>query len=373
MAIAPQVGGLKATYLRLNQWDSFHYMDIVNRGYQLPLGSLVANDVHSNRANVAYFPAYPLLCQLVQKVFKFSTPIALLVTSQFFCFLFWSELFLLFSVLGYPMQRAMRVALLLLIYPASFYLVAGYSESLFLASLLGLILGTEIWIKCSKFEPLIFIATSLSGFLLSSSRLVGIPLVFYPFLRLFFYHQNFFSWKKWLDSGFLILLSSLGAALFFLGCKFQFGNWSTYFQLQRLGWGNEPNYFAFFNPSSYLPRFFFEDTVTSVCRVTNLVMLILFGMSLKAVLMRESKSGALYLSAFSLFFISLSAKANYNMDSMVRYNLPVFCLLVVVLCILEIGTRFFSIKRSHMIFGYLFMIALQLWLIRIFTKGGWVA
>jgi hypothetical protein len=81
-----------------------------------------------------------------------------------------------------------------------------------------------------------------------------------------------------------------------------------------------------------------------------------------------------------MFFISLSGKANYNMDSMVRYNLPVFVMLVFLAVqsrpiegSIWKKTSLQGWVRSLWILGYLLALIVQIWMIRVFTKGGWVA
>ena len=59
LIFAPKTEGLKAAYLRFNQWDSAHYGDIVDRGYHIPdspISTLKGEDVHSNRANNTNHP-----------------------------------------------------------------------------------------------------------------------------------------------------------------------------------------------------------------------------------------------------------------------------------------------------------------------------
>jgi hypothetical protein len=172
----------------------------------------------------------------------------------------------------------------------------------------------------------------------------------------------------------------LGGVLFFVWCQYQFGHWDLYLRLQRLGWGNEPNFIAIFDPRSYIPKLFFEDTTNSVCRASNLFLLALFFWVFRAEWLRRplqlGKRIGLYFSATVMFFISLSGKANYNMDSMVRYNLPVFALLVLAIAQLYLERK--SILNRWWIYafwkwGYLLAIVVQLWMILLFTKGGWVA
>jgi len=123
-------------YLTLYYWDSGWYASIVNRGYinngSTRLGEYVAN--------VAFFPAYPLLAQGFKRIFPFLlTPVALLLTAQLACVGFWTTFVLLLDRLGLAPRRCALVILIMLCHPASYFMVVGYSESLFLMALSGFI------------------------------------------------------------------------------------------------------------------------------------------------------------------------------------------------------------------------------------------
>jgi hypothetical protein len=376
LLVAPRFQGLESVYMRLNQWDSWHYLDIVNRGYQLPPGLLTANDVHSNRANVGYFPAYPLIVQAFQSIVPVSSSLGLLLVAQFFCVLFWTQFFLLLRFLGLRWQTCFRWGITIFVYPASFFLIAGYSESLFLAALLGFILWTEVALKRTK-SILSWGLAALCGVLLSSSRLVGIPLVIYPLFRVFFSKSQPQRRITQVKAIGLAGVSGMGGLAFFIWTYFRFGQWDLYLKLQKLGWGNEPDYGALFYPTSYFPKLFFEDTTTSVCKASNLFILGLFlGLLIRC---RKKVDWSLFLISFSMFFISLSGKASYSMDSMVRYNLPVFVIWIVAWIKSTDSGRWcqssFQGRRQNgfLWLGYLIALAFQIWMIRVFTKGGWVA
>lgn len=426
LIIAPKQGGMKEAYLRLNQWDSVHYMDIVDHGYHVPSGILSASDVHSNRTNLAFFPAYPFLAIGVKKLFHLSTPFALLFTAQFFCWLFWIHIFLLLELWEINSDLIKKTAVAIGVFPSSFFLITGYSESIFMASLVGLIYWTEVWIKdeIQKSEKNFsrdrrptsgiwreggwsWYGAGVSGFLLTSSRLVGIPLMVYPVLR--WWGERLRDRKSGnkgnkrrgenrrsrsrsgATQAFLLSgVVGLGGVTFFGLCQLWYGHWDIYIRLQQLGWGNQPNYLALFNPLSYLPKLFFEDTTTSVCKLSNLFILVLFIiLFLKEAVnnhtINNNSDGmsarlGLYFSAASVFLISLSGKANYNMDSMVRYNLPVFVVLVLIAVqVAGQGERlhrkgiFSDWSRVIWILGCALALAVQCWMIRVFTKGGWVA
>lgn len=374
--VAPRFQGIASIYLKLNQWDSLHYLDIIDQGYHIPAGTLVPEDVHRNRANVGYFPAYPLAVKGFLSVVPVSSPVGMLLVAQFFCFLFWTQFFLLLRLFGVSWRSCFFWGLTVFVYPASFFLVAGYSESLFMFALIGFIFWTERALQRQKGFANWGLA-AICGLLLSSTRLVGIPLVIYPVLRtLLAFGIQKESKVLWVKSLLLAGISGLGGIGFFVWTYFRFGQWDLYLKLQKLGWGNEPDYLAIFYSMSYLPKLFFEDTTTSVCKVSNLFILLLFlWLFLKArqtARFWKKVDWSLFFVGFSMFFISLSGKASYNMDSMVRYNLPVFVIWIMT-WINTIDSDPRKYQKAWIQLGYWIALAFQIWMIRVFTKGGWVA
>lgn len=374
IALAPHQEGLKGAYQRLDQWDSAHYIEIIDHGYRVPQGRITAEDVHSSRANIAFFPAFPEFGSLLHRLTHLSSWASILLEAQFFCLLFWFQFFLLLVFWQIPPRLILAGAFSLALYPASFFLVFGYSESLFLSALIGLILWAEISFEGNSKRSGILAAAC--GFVLSGTRLVGIPLFPYALMR--------GSPSNSVSALVISLATALGGALFFLWCQLQFGVWDIYIRLQQLGWGNYPDYWALFYPSTYLPHLFFEDTRTSVCRASNLFVLVVFGLLIHF----EYRSGwktirkrlPLYFVSITLFFISVSGKAHASMDSMVRYNLPVIMIeTLLMISILNENKNFLTFfnqagwKRRLVILGYAVALGFQIWMIHQITKGAWVA
>lgn len=262
-------------------------------------------------------------------------------------------------------------------FPACFFMVMGYSESLFMSALMGAILFFRLGF--AKQQNRFFSLAILGGIVLSATRLVGLPLFVYPGIARYSLDP---SQPKKKDFWFVpfSLLFSAGGILFLIWCQYRFGYWDIYFRLQGLGWHNYPNYLAIFYPSSYLPKLFFEDTVVSVCRFSNLFVLVLFfyclGLEQKSNWKTIRTRLHYYLLAFLLFYIPFSGKANEHMDGMVRYNLPVFAVLVFVLAELHqehhLLVRFRKSKR-WIVLGYVVALIFQLWMFHQIVKGAWVA
>lgn len=113
---------------RFAHWDSYHFVRIAERGY-LPPGLPCCDQ--------AFFPGYPLLMALLRPVAAGNVMAAglfvSLVASGVAAGLFWS----LARAQGSSRSVANRAVLLLALAPCAVFLVAVYTESLFLALSLG--------------------------------------------------------------------------------------------------------------------------------------------------------------------------------------------------------------------------------------------
>src|SRR6266446_3088017 len=134
--LAPD-GPLSYRYSTLIQHDSYWFMNIIDRGYQTIVPPI--NHKMMEVSNVAFFPAYPAIAALLRNAFNISTGMALLIAAQLAAWGFWTYFFLFCR--RWEVARSLQICgtLLILANPAAFFLVAAYSESLFLMALLGFI------------------------------------------------------------------------------------------------------------------------------------------------------------------------------------------------------------------------------------------
>src|SRR5437763_5311382 len=134
--LAPE-GSVSYRYSTLVQHDSYWFMNIVDRGYQ----TIVPPIDHKvmEVSNVAFFPAYPAIAALLRYGLNIDTGNALLITAQLAAWGFWSYFFLFCDRWNVLPALQFGGALLILAHPAAFFLIAAYSESLFLMALLGFI------------------------------------------------------------------------------------------------------------------------------------------------------------------------------------------------------------------------------------------
>src|SRR6266540_3822057 len=172
--LAPE-GPASYRYSALIQHDSYWFMNIVDRGYQTIVPPI--NQKMMEVSNVAFFPAYPAIAALLRRGFNIDTGNALLITAQLAAWGFWSYFFLLCR--RWRISRVLQVcgALLIVAHPAAFFLIAGYSESLFLMALLGFIYWSSAQGRAAK------ICAALHGIVMSATRIVGIVCAAFPLVR----------------------------------------------------------------------------------------------------------------------------------------------------------------------------------------------
>jgi hypothetical protein len=389
-------------YQRFNNWDSLRFFEIAQNGFHLPADPKTISypDIHQYRANITNLPTYPLLVRYVQKILHCPPQYALLIAAQLACALFWLYFLLYFLERDFTKKEALMAAATFGFAPGAFYLVCGYSESTLLAAEMGLIFWTDRlaaqlqkglkqghnskdievqnWITKSVSGS----AVALHGFLATFSRLPAIPLALYPFLKLALTSGSLAKNKARvtvLNGTLLTLFSASGLALFLFYCQAKFGRWDIYFYLSKLI-GQEPDYLAIFKPSSYLPRFFFEDTQLSMNRAMVPWLVAVAAFTYRLDLHKKSRL-ALYSIAAGLFYITLAGKAGGGMDGMIRYSIPIYLPLVICFAtVLRERKQSPVLKEKNSIpisWGivtfYLFSLSCQAWCAYRYLHGRWVS
>jgi len=140
-----------------NRWDAPHYVDIARYGYTA---------AGEQRFFIVFPPLFPLFIRLL----AFATPsyeLAALLVSNFASVLASVYLFKL-ARLDLPESAALRSVFYFCIFPTAYFLIAGYSESLFLLLTISCIYyaRTRRWALAG-----------LAGMLSTATRLTGLALV----------------------------------------------------------------------------------------------------------------------------------------------------------------------------------------------------
>jgi hypothetical protein len=317
----------------LTQWDSHWYLGIVRRGYQFVGFDKIAYE----QSNVAFFPGYPLAVAAISRLLGVDPELGLYLTAQLFCWLMWIYFFLFCRRWQIPPLGQVLASLIILVYPSSFYLVVGYSESLFLASLLGFF----YWSMDLNAPWPAFLA-GIHGLVMSATRIVGLPVALVPLLRLS---------HPWFWTASAVVLALLGGLGFFLYCQLRFGRWDLYIEMQRYFGPSSFDYLAIIRPRTYAPFFssrywqsllsFSEalgDGIWAISISQLFVPLTLGSLVVTglldglSVLVGKSRCWqerlGFHLAAWAMFSISVAGMSAVAQRSMIRYCLPVHILQV---------------------------------------------
>jgi hypothetical protein len=380
--LAPE-GPFAARYNTLIQHDGFWFMNIVDRGYQTIVPPI--NHKVMEVSNVGFFPAYPALAALVQMIFRCDTNVALLVVAQIAAWGFWSYFFLFCE--RWKLSPSLRFfgALSILAHPAAFFLIAGYSESLFLMALIGFIYWSTAEGRTAK------VLAALHGMLMSATRIVGIPCAAFPVVRAVFMKgwnglTNYKSWLRNYGSAIGLMVAAIcGAGLFFAYCQIRWGRWDMYMLTQSAGWSIEPDYFAVFRPSNYrwlVPALDNPTEVSQMAMTLGAVLLIVVAICELLPAIRRSINWTsrigIYFCAVVIYYVSVSGVASIDMESMLRYEFCVHALIVLAflhflqqfrlppVLLRALGTATAALAGAA-------GLSIQGWYVWNFTRGNWVA
>ena len=382
LLLAPE-GPLSYRYSTLVQHDSYWFMNIVDRGYGTPVPPTSYKVMEIS--NVAFFPAYPAVVALVRYGFHFNTSAALLITAQAAAWGFWTY-FLLFCQ-RWNLSPSLQVfgALSIIAHPAAFFLIAAYSESLFLMALMGFIYWTTAEGRSAKFWA------ALHGIIMSSTRIVGIVCAPFPVVRSIFAK----GWagvrapRTWLREharpAMITIVAAGGALLFFAYCQLRWGNWNIYMLTQAAGWGIVPDYLAALKPSSYRWLVPALNNPTEASQMSVTLGALFFAAVVICELIPAIRQRAnwptragIYFCAAAIYYLSISGVASVAMESMLRYEFCVHALLV--LALLNLLRQFRNIPLFFRTLGMTAVplicaagLSVQVWYLWNFTRGNWIA
>jgi hypothetical protein len=380
--LAPE-GPLSDRYSSLIQHDSYWFMNIVDRGYQTIVPPIDHKVIEVS--NVAFFPAYPAIAALFRYGLNIDTEEALLITAQLAAWGFWSYFFLFCKRWNISSTLQICAALLILAHPAAFFLIAGYSESLFLMALLGFIYWSTAEGRSAK------IWAAAHGIVMSAVRIVGIVCAAFPLVRSLFLK----GWKglreprawfrQYAPAIGLMAVATLGALFFFIYCQVRWGNWNMYMLTQAAGWGIIPDYLAVFKPSSYrwlLPALNDPTEASQLSMTLGAILLVGVALCELVPTIRRraglSVRAGIYFCAAAIYYLSVSGVACVSMESMLRYEFAVHAL--IVLAFLNVLRQFRTPPMLVRAFGIGAVallsaagLCVQGWYLWNFTRGNWVA
>jgi hypothetical protein len=376
-------GPLSYRYSTLIQHDSYWFMNIVDRGYQ----TIVPPIDHKvmEVSNVAFFPAYPAIASLLHYGLHIDTDNALLITAQIAAWGFWSYFFLFCGRWNVTPTLQFFGALLVVAHPAAFFLIAGYSESLFLVALLGFIYWSGAESRAAK------IWAGLHGIVMSAARIVGIVCTAFPVVCSITatgwrgLRQPTEWFRQHVSAIALMLVATLGALAFFVYSQVRWGHWNIYMLTQAAGWGIVPDYLAVFKPSSYrwlLPASNNPTEASQLSMTLGALLILAIAIcelfpAIRRLAGWPTRAG-LYFCAAVIYYISVSGVACVEMESMLRYEFCVHALIVLALLNIlgqlqksPIFLRAFGMAAAVLVSAA--GLSVQGWYVWNFTRGNWVA
>jgi hypothetical protein len=369
-------------YSALVQHDSCWFMNIIDRGYQ----TIVPPIDHKvmEVSNVAFFPAYPAIAALFRNAFNVNAGTALLITAQLAAWGFWTYFFLFCRRWKVPHSLQICGTLLILANPAAFFLVAAYSESLFLMTLLGFIYWSTAEGRAAR------VLAALHGILMSATRIVGIVCAAFPLVRSAFQTgwRGLLKPRKWLRENRaavgLTFVAACGGTAFFVLCQLRWGHWDLYMLTQAAGWGVAPDYLAVFKPESYrwlVPALNNPTEVSQLSMTLGAVLLVAIAVcELVPAIRRRGLPvrAGIYFCAATIYYLSVSGVACVDMESMLRYEFSAYALIVLALLnflrqfrtspiwVRALGTATVALVSAA-------GLCMQGWYVWNFTRGHWVA
>src|SRR3954451_977732 len=370
-------------YSALVQHDSYWFMNIIDRGYQ----TIVPPIDHKvmEISNVAFFPAYPAIAALIRNTFNISTGTALLIAAQLAAWGFWTYLFLFCKRWKVATSLQICATLLILANPAAFFLVAAYSESLFLMALLGFIYWSTAEGRAAR------VLAAIHGIVMSATRIVGLVCAAFPLVRSVFQtgSRGLLNPRKWLWENraavVLTAVAACGGIAFFALCQLRWGHWDLYMRTQAAGWGIVPDYFAVVRPESYrwvLPAVNNPTEMSQLSMTLGAILFLAIGVCEVVPAIRRRTGlparAGIYFCAATIYYLSVSGVACVDMESMMRYEFSAYAL--IVLALLNFLRQFRMPPVWVRVFGTATValvsatgLCLQGWYVWNFTRGHWVA
>src|SRR3954468_20875641 len=211
-------------YSALVQHDSYWFMNIIDRGYQTIVPPI--NHKMMEVSNVAFFPAYPAIAALFRNAFNISTASALLITAQLAAWGFWTYFFLFCRRWKVAASLQICGTFLIVANPAAFFLVAAYSESLFLMALLGFMYWSTAEGRAAR------VLAAMHGVVMSATRIVGIVCAAFPLVRSVFQtgSRGLLKPRKWFRDNRAVVgltfVAACGGIAFFVLCQLRWGHWN---------------------------------------------------------------------------------------------------------------------------------------------------
>ncbi|MGK5085355.1 hypothetical protein WDW37_18875 [Bdellovibrionota bacterium FG-1] len=315
----------------LVHWDAAWYRDIAIFGYSV---TYPLQHKATGGSNIGFFPAFPIWARTVIQTFNIDPNLGVALAAQVACVVLWLYFILYLRKLGVRPAVILASCFLFLIQPGAFYTIIGYSESLFIASILGFIYWSTRMLEEPKNKIRHAMLAVLHGGIMSSTRLVGVVLVCYPLLLEAARALDTREKRSWELSFSTSLLSLWGFLGFLVYCQLQWGHWDVHWEATRIGWGVKLEPWKIYQWSFYRDVFFFGNLSEVLGRLITVATLIAsIALGRFAWLQRKLRAAPLALAALHFGFLYESIIGSHGMHSMVRYLVPIHALTLPLLAV----------------------------------------
>ena len=328
------------------RWDTGWYLLIAHEGY------------HAGNGSIAFPPLYPLLIRALTPLTDGDSLIAAMLVSNVFCLVALVLLYRLVA-LEHDERAAQHSLIFLMSFPTAFYLVAGYTESLFLTLALGAILA-------ARHQR--YLLSGLLALLASLSRLQGwtlaIPLAYIVYVELGDLRQiarQPVALGRRLPA---VAGSVLGSGVYLIGT--QLGGLGNASQVLETHWHIRVTtpWVTLYHAAQVVV----DGTVTptDLLNLGAFVFIIVVGL---AAIHRLKPAYSLYLW-ITLGFILTRYYPKFQFQSLPRYALSLFPLFMVLALLLDRPTPVGrAVRAAYVVLGGL----LQAVLLALFVEWRWVA
>lgn len=397
----PHDRDFRGRYDSLVQHDSYWFKRIIDFGYQTTIPP--APKKHMESSNVAFFPGFPLTAGFLVHKVGLDAKAGLIVASHLATWGFWTYLLLLLREWRVKRAHAFAAVGLIVAHPAALFLISAYSESLFLAMLLGYF----FWNRRPGLTAAA-LATA-HGFFATATRVAGFPAAVWPIVNTVLHRFRWLDGAPWHrlhritappSSGWRghlptlspwirpILISGIammGTLGFFIYCHVRWGYWDMYMWTQENGWGVKPDYLALLKGYTYTqwwPDWRLPWTMGRFAVFATIVAFVgLAYTEVRAAHRRRTQwreRAGLYFIGFVLFFIAVSGVYSVRLESMIRYQFCTHVFLVLALVHLLRDFPIASASRRRWLGWTAVALALASLLVQlryatIHFHGGWVA
>jgi hypothetical protein len=259
---------------------------------------------------------------------------------------------------------------ILISHPASFFLVMGYSESMFMAALFA-VLDFSLAKETIKSACVASLATL--------TRIVGLPISLFPVLiRLFGETERN---SRSVRDSLLVPTAACTALLLFFGyCQLRFGVWNLYFVTQKVGWNLAPDYLFPLRAAQDL-----NDARSWDRALWISTWLLIGGAAILEVVCacfhqfsrQRGLRVSLYICAFLVCYLSSAGTAGRQLIGFARYSLPVCAMILLGLASFWVVARN-KFPRAMLAAGSIaIVLAIPSWAYMLsltskFLHGSWV-